>query len=244
MRRTFCCGTCAAMLPRRRTHVVSVRSNCIQPSQGRIPPGIVINSSPSVSLIRIVLMGLRIAKVYQHPIPQISGYEPVELVNGLGDAFLKGQDDLPPVLTSSICFDTSAAVCLRSPLRSAVRERRTRTFHVCGEAGRSADLDGNCVYETVSAGGIVGEMAMVDGSPRSATVCASVFSASGYGARAGFSTRPAVLVIDVSFNFCGDRPEPFWSLSGAGRIRAARMLGSALQRSGDSSRPPAPRACR
>ena len=33
-------------------------------------------------------------------------------------------------------------------------------------------LDGNYVYETVSAGGIVGEMAMVDGSPRSATVCA------------------------------------------------------------------------
>jgi CRP-like cAMP-binding protein len=31
-------------------------------------------------------------------------------------------------------------------------------------------LDGNYVYETVSAGGIVGEMAMVDGSPRSATV--------------------------------------------------------------------------
>jgi CRP/FNR family transcriptional regulator, cyclic AMP receptor protein len=31
-------------------------------------------------------------------------------------------------------------------------------------------LDGNHVYETVSAGGIVGEMAMVDGSPRSATV--------------------------------------------------------------------------
>jgi CRP/FNR family cyclic AMP-dependent transcriptional regulator len=33
-------------------------------------------------------------------------------------------------------------------------------------------LDGNYVYETVSAGGIVGEMAMVDVSPRSATVCA------------------------------------------------------------------------
>jgi CRP/FNR family transcriptional regulator, cyclic AMP receptor protein len=31
-------------------------------------------------------------------------------------------------------------------------------------------LDGNRVYENVSAGGIVGEMAMVDGSQRSATV--------------------------------------------------------------------------
>ena len=30
----------------------------------------------------------------------------------------------------------------------------------------------------------------------------------GYGARAGFGKRPAVVVIDVSFNFCGDRPEP------------------------------------
>jgi CRP-like cAMP-binding protein len=31
-------------------------------------------------------------------------------------------------------------------------------------------LDGNYVYETVSVGSIVGEMAIVDGSPRSATV--------------------------------------------------------------------------
>jgi CRP/FNR family transcriptional regulator, cyclic AMP receptor protein len=30
-------------------------------------------------------------------------------------------------------------------------------------------LEGNYVYETVSAGGILGEMALVDGSPRSAT---------------------------------------------------------------------------
>ena len=30
-------------------------------------------------------------------------------------------------------------------------------------------LDGNYVYETVSAGGIVGEMALVDRSPRNAT---------------------------------------------------------------------------
>jgi CRP/FNR family transcriptional regulator, cyclic AMP receptor protein len=38
------------------------------------------------------------------------------------------------------------------------------------KAGDLQILDGNYVYETVSAGGIVGEMAMVDGSPRSATV--------------------------------------------------------------------------
>jgi CRP-like cAMP-binding protein len=38
------------------------------------------------------------------------------------------------------------------------------------KSGSLQVLDGNHVYETVSAGGIVGEMALVDGSPRSATV--------------------------------------------------------------------------
>ena len=35
-----------------------------------------------------------------------------------------------------------------------------------------------------------------------------VFSISGYGKRAGFGQRPAVLVIDVNYNFVGDKPEP------------------------------------
>jgi nicotinamidase-related amidase len=35
-----------------------------------------------------------------------------------------------------------------------------------------------------------------------------VFSMSGYGKRAGFGQRPAVLVIDVNYNFVGDKPEP------------------------------------
>ena len=35
-----------------------------------------------------------------------------------------------------------------------------------------------------------------------------VFAASGYGARQGFGKRPALLVVDVNFNFCGDKPEP------------------------------------
>jgi maleamate amidohydrolase len=35
-----------------------------------------------------------------------------------------------------------------------------------------------------------------------------VFAASGYGARGGFGKRPALLVIDVNYGFCGDRPEP------------------------------------
>jgi nicotinamidase-related amidase len=35
-----------------------------------------------------------------------------------------------------------------------------------------------------------------------------VFAAGGYGARQGFGKRPAILVVDVNYNFCGDRPEP------------------------------------
>src|ERR1700680_1957328 len=36
----------------------------------------------------------------------------------------------------------------------------------------------------------------------------AVFSAGGFGARMGFGKRPALLVVDVNFNFCGDKPEP------------------------------------
>lgn len=35
-----------------------------------------------------------------------------------------------------------------------------------------------------------------------------VFAASGFGARQGFGKRPVLLIVDVSYNFCGDRPEP------------------------------------
>lgn len=35
-----------------------------------------------------------------------------------------------------------------------------------------------------------------------------VFEASGYGVKAGFGKRPALLIIDVSTNFTGERPEP------------------------------------
>src|SRR5688500_20240112 len=35
-----------------------------------------------------------------------------------------------------------------------------------------------------------------------------VFAAGGFGARQGFGKRPALLVVDVNYNFCGDRPEP------------------------------------
>ena len=36
----------------------------------------------------------------------------------------------------------------------------------------------------------------------------AVFGTSGYGARAGFGKRPALLVIDVNYAFCGDKREP------------------------------------
>jgi len=35
-----------------------------------------------------------------------------------------------------------------------------------------------------------------------------VLATSGYGARGGLGKRPALLVIDVNWAFCGDRPEP------------------------------------
>ncbi len=36
----------------------------------------------------------------------------------------------------------------------------------------------------------------------------AVFAASGYGSRQGFGKRPALLVIDVNYAFCGERPQP------------------------------------
>jgi nicotinamidase-related amidase len=35
-----------------------------------------------------------------------------------------------------------------------------------------------------------------------------VFAAAGYGKRQGFGDRPAVIVVDVNYNFVGDVPEP------------------------------------
>lgn len=36
----------------------------------------------------------------------------------------------------------------------------------------------------------------------------AVFAASGFGALGGFGERPALLVIDVNYAFCGEEPEP------------------------------------
>ena len=35
-----------------------------------------------------------------------------------------------------------------------------------------------------------------------------VISAAGYGTKGGFGERPVLLVVDMTYNFCGDRPEP------------------------------------
>jgi maleamate amidohydrolase len=40
----------------------------------------------------------------------------------------------------------------------------------------------------------------------------AVFSAGGFGARMGFGKRPALLVVDVNYAFCGDKPEPILEL--------------------------------
>lgn len=36
----------------------------------------------------------------------------------------------------------------------------------------------------------------------------AVIESAGYGARTGLGARPALLVVDMTYNFCGDRPEP------------------------------------
>lgn len=36
----------------------------------------------------------------------------------------------------------------------------------------------------------------------------AVFDAAGWGKRAGYGKRPAIMVIDVNYNFCGDKAEP------------------------------------
>jgi len=66
----------------------------------------------------------------------------------------------------------------------------------------------------------------------------AVFKASGFGAHAGFGKRPALLVIDVSWGFAGDKPEPIldsikrWSNSCGAEswdaIKAIKSLTSAF----------------
>jgi nicotinamidase-related amidase len=54
-----------------------------------------------------------------------------------------------------------------------------------------------------------------------------VLGAAGYGALQGFGKRPALLIVDVNYAFCGDRPEPLlesikrWPQSGGEEAWAA-----------------------
>ncbi len=66
-----------------------------------------------------------------------------------------------------------------------------------------------------------------------------VFKTSGFGAKGGFGKRPALLVIDVSYGFCGEKPEPIldsikrWSNSCGAEswdaIAAIKSLGEAFR---------------
>ena len=76
----------------------------------------------------------------------------------------------------------------------------------------------------------------------------AVFAAGGFGARAGFGKRPALLVIDVNWAFCGERPEPIldsikrwrtsWrrELGGPRILRRRRIFGQRDKRKADRSK--------
>ena len=73
----------------------------------------------------------------------------------------------------------------------------------------------------------------------------AVFAASGYGARGGFGKRPALLVIDVNWAFCGDRPEPILESSQAlAQSPAGKMPGRRSLTSARSSTNVTRKACR
>jgi len=52
------------------------------------------------------------------------------------------------------------------------------------------------------------------------------FATSGYGARGGFGKRPALLVIDVNYAFCDERPMPILESIKRWATPAARTPGS------------------
>ncbi len=64
-------------------------------------------------------------------------------------------------------FDQETEVVILAPGEALFEKGEPGRLMYVVKTGDLQILDGNYVYETVSAGGIVGEMAMVDGSPRS-----------------------------------------------------------------------------
>ena len=52
-----------------------------------------------------------------------------------------------------------------------------------------------------------------------------VISAAGYGTKGGLGERPALLVVDMTYNFCGDKAEPVLASIKA-RCGASGKIGS------------------
>ena len=71
-----------------------------------------------------------------------------------------------------------------------------------------------------------------------------VFGAAGYGRRQGFGHRPAVIVVDVNYNFVGDVPNRSWTRSKNTAIAVERKVGRVWCRSAGCWRLLGPRACR
>ena len=63
----------------------------------------------------------------------------------------------------------------------------------------------------------------------------AVFGSSGYGARQGFGKRPALLIIDVNYAFCDERPMPILGIDQAlaQLVRRGRLGGDALSEIAD-----------
>jgi CRP/FNR family transcriptional regulator, cyclic AMP receptor protein len=67
-------------------------------------------------------------------------------------------------------FGKEAEVVTLAPGDVLFEKNESGRFMYVVKSGEMQIIDGNYVYETVSAGGILGEMALVDAGPRSATV--------------------------------------------------------------------------
>ena len=70
-------------------------------------------------------------------------------------------------------FGNEPEVVTLGPGEALFEKGELGDFMYVVKSGEVQIIDGNDVYETVSAGGIVGEMALVDAGPRSASVRAT-----------------------------------------------------------------------
>jgi len=73
----------------------------------------------------------------------------------------------------------------------------------------------------------------------------AVFKVVGYGARGGFGKRPALLIIDVNYAFCDERPMPILeSIKALAQFLRRGRLGCHCPTSKALIDRPAPRASR